>query len=170
MQTNGLDEKDRLILDILITEGRMSYSDIGERVGLSRTAVKNRITEMENAGIIKGYRAVIDPQNTSDMMTFVVNIETTADSFEEAKRIFAEAEETVTLIQTTGNCHLVAICLSQDIKTMRTFVNRIYKTVRGIQSINAHTVLDIIKGSIIPEKILIGARADDERKDRRGTV
>lgn len=170
MQTNGLDAKDKQILDILITDGRMSYSDVGDRVGLSRTAVKNRITELENAGIIKGYRAVIDPQNTSDMMTFVVNIETTAESFEEAKRIFNEAEETVTLIQTTGGCHLVAICLSQDIKTMRTFVNRIYKTVPGITSVNAHSVLDIIKGSIVPEKILIGARADDERKDRSGTL
>ena len=170
MQTNGLDEKDKQILDILTTDGRMSYSDIGDRVGLSRTAVKNRITELENAGIIKGYRAVIDPQNTSDMMTFVVNIETSAESFEEAKRIFTEAEETVTLIQTTGNCHLVAICLSPDIKTMRTFVNRIYKTVPGITSVNAHSVLDIIKGSIVPEKILIGARADDERKDRSGTL
>lgn len=170
MQTNGLDEKDKQILDILTTDGRMSYSDIGDRVGLSRTAVKNRITELENAGIIKGYCAVIDPQNTSDMMTFVVNIETSAESFEEAKRIFTDAEETVTLIQTTGNCHLVAICLSQDIKTMRTFVNRIYKTVPGITSVNAHSVLDIIKGSIVPEKILIGARADDERKDRSGTL
>ena len=170
MQTNGLDEKDKLILDILTTDGRMSYSDIGDKVGLSRTAVKNRITELENVGIIKGYRAVIDPQNTSAMMTFFVNIETTAESFEEAKRIFIDAEETVTLIQTTGNCHLVAICLSRDIKTMRAFVNRIYKTVPGITSVNAHSVLDILKGSIVPEKILIGARADDERKDRSGTL
>ena len=170
MQTNRLDEKDKQILDILITDGRMPYSDIGEKIGLSRTAVKNRITEMENTGIIKGYRAVIDPQNTSDMMTFVVNIETTAESFEEAKRIFEDSDETVTLIQTTGNCHLVAICLSQDVKTMRTFVNRIYRTVPGIQSINAHAVLDIIKGSIVPEKILIGARTDDERKDSRGAL
>ena len=92
MQTNGLDEKDKQILDILITDGRMSYSDIGEKIGLSRTAVKNRITEMESAGIIKGYRAVIDPQNSSDMMTFAVNIETTAESFEEAKRIFEDSD------------------------------------------------------------------------------
>ena len=170
MLMNELDERDKQILDILTTDGRMSYSDIGDRIGLSRTAVKNRITDMENAGIIKGYRAIIDPQNTSDMMTFVVNIETTADSFEEAKQIFTEANETVTLIQTTGNCHLVAICLSEDIKSMRTFVNRIYKTVPGIQSINAHSVLDVIKGSIIPEKILIGAHANDERTDSSNII
>lgn len=151
MQINGIDEKDNQIVNLLLKDGRMSYSDIGERVGLSRTAVKNRITALENSGIIKGYRAVIDPHQSPEMMTFVVNIETKPECFENAKQIFAEADETVTLIQTTGNCHLVAICVSESIKSMRIFVNRIYKTVDGILSINAHSVLDVVKGSIIPE-------------------
>ena len=86
------------------------------------------------------------------MMTFVVNIETTAETFETAKERFIEADETVTIVQTTGNCHLLAICISPDIKTMRTFVNKVYKEVPGILSINAHSVLDVVKGSIIPEK------------------
>ena len=130
----------------------MSYSDIAEKVGLSRTAVKNRIKSLEESGIIKGYKAVINPENAPEMMTFITNIETQAEHFEECKRIFADSEQTVTIVQTTGNCHLVAICLSPDVKTMRTFVNGIYKSVPGIQSINANSVLDVIKGSILPEK------------------
>lgn len=151
MHINGLDEKDNEIVNLLLKDGRMSYSDIGEVVGLSRTAVKNRITALENSGIIGGYRAVINPQQSPEMMTFVVNIETEAEHFDEAKRIFSEAKETVTLIQTTGKCHLLAICVSQDMKTMRDFVNRTYKSIEGIQSIHAHAVLDVVKGSIIPE-------------------
>ena len=151
MRINGIDEKDNQIVNLLLKDGRMSYSDIGERVGLSRTAVKNRVTALESNEIIKGYRAVIDPPQSPEMMTFVVNIETKPECFETAKQIFAEAAETVTLIQTTGNCHLVAICVSESIKSMRIFVNRIYKTVDGILSINAHSVLDVVKGSIIPE-------------------
>ena len=130
----------------------MKTEDIAEKVGLSRTAVKNRIKSLEESGIIKGYKAVINPENAPEMMTFVTNIETQAEHFEECKRIFAESEQTVTVVQTTGNCHLVAICLAPDVKTMRDFVNRIYKTVPGILSINANSVLDVVKGSIIPEK------------------
>ena len=46
--------------------------------------------------------------------TFVRNIETRAEDFEECKRIFTEAKETVTIDQTNGNCHLAS-----DIKTMQ---------------------------------------------------
>ena len=148
---HGLDNLDNTIVNLLLEDGRMSYSDIAEKVGLSRTAVKNRIKSLEESGIIKGYKAVINPENAPEMMTFVTNIETQAEHFEECKRIFAESEQTVTVVQTTGNCHLVAICLAPDVKTMRDFVNRIYKTVPGILSINAHSVLDVVKGSIIPE-------------------
>ena len=148
---HGLDNLDNIIVNLLLEDGRMSYSDIAEKVGLSRTAVKNRIKSLEESGIIKGYKAVINPENAPEMMTFVTNIETQAEHFEECKRIFAESEQTVTVVQTTGNCHLVAICLAPDVKTMRDFVNRIYKTVPGILSINAHSVLDVVKGSIIPE-------------------
>ena len=151
MHLSGIDEKDNEIISLLLKDARMSYSDIGKKVGLSRTAVKNRISTLEKNGIIGGYRAVINPQESPEMMTFIVNIETSPEHFDCAKQIFANAPETVMLVKTTGNCHLVAICVSEDIKTMRTFVNRIYRTVDGILSINAHSVLDVIKGSIIPE-------------------
>ena len=149
---HGLDDLDNIIVNLLLEDGRMSYSDIAEQVGLSRTAVKNRVKSLEESGIIKGYKAVINPENAPEMMTFITNIETQAEHFEECKRIFAESEQTVTVVQTTGNCHLVAICLAPDVKTMRNFVNHIYKSVPGILSINAHSVLDVVKGSILPEK------------------
>lgn len=153
MQIRGIDEIDNRIVNLLLEDGRMSYSDIAEKVGLSRTAVKTRIAALERNGIIKGYKAIIDPQAAPEMMTFVMNIETKAEDFEECIRIFAESPETVTIVHTTGNnCRLVAICLAPDVKTMRNFVTKIYKDVPGIISISANSVLDVIKGSIIPEK------------------
>ena len=151
MHINGIDKKDNEIINLLLKDARMTYSDIGEKVGLSRTAVKNRVALLEKKGIIGGYRAIINPQESPEMMTFIVNIETKAECFDEAKQLFAEAPETVTLVQTTGTCRLVAICVAQDVKAMKTFVNRIYKETQGITYINANSVLDVVKGSIIPE-------------------
>jgi DNA-binding Lrp family transcriptional regulator len=152
MYINSIDEIDNKIVDLLLQDARMSYSDIGIQVGLSRTAVKNRVVALENKGIINGYRAIINPQESTEMMTFIVNIETNPEHFDSAKQVLSEADEVITLIQTTGrNSHLTAICVSEDVKTMRDFVNHIYRTVDGILSINAHTVLDVIKGSIILE-------------------
>ncbi len=151
MHINGIDDKDNAIINLLLKDARMSYSDIGAAVGLSRTAVKNRVAALEKSGIISGYRAIINPQESPEMMIFIVNIETKAEYFDEAKQLFATAPETVTLVQTTGTCRLVAICVAPDVKAMRTFVNRIYKETQGITYINANSVLDVVKGSIIPE-------------------
>lgn len=152
MHIDSLDAIDNQIINLLLDDARMGYSEIGAKVGLSRTSVKTRIAALERQGIIKGYKAIIDPQAAPETMIFVTNIETKPECFEECKRVFTESPETVTIVHTTGNnCHLVAICLAPDVKTMRIFVNKIYKEVPGIISINANSVLDVIKGSIIPE-------------------
>ena len=118
MHIKGIDEIDNEIINLLLKDARMSHSDIGEKVGLSRTAVKNRITVLEKNNIIGGYRAVVNPQESPEMMTFVINVETIPEYFDAAKQVLAEASETVTLIQTTGsNSHLFAICVAEDVKT-----------------------------------------------------
>ena len=50
---SGLDDTDRRIVELLIRNARMSYSDLGEAVGLSRVAVKARIRALEERGVIK---------------------------------------------------------------------------------------------------------------------
>lgn len=55
-----LDDINRDILDLLQVEGRMSYRELGERVGLTAPAVTERVRKMEELGVIKGYRAVVD--------------------------------------------------------------------------------------------------------------
>ena len=152
MWMKGIDCIDNKIINLLLEDGRLSYSEIAERVGLTRTAIKNRISALEEKGIIEGYRAVINPHNVPEMMSFIINIETIAEKFEQTKEYLVTLEETHTIIQTTGNCHLMAICVVPDVKTMREFVNSVYRKMEGITSINAHAVLDVIKGTIIPEK------------------
>ena len=55
-----LDDINRDILDLLLTDGRMSYREMGERVGLTAPAVTERVRKLEELGVIKGYRAVVD--------------------------------------------------------------------------------------------------------------
>jgi len=55
-----LDDINRDLLDILQVDGRISYRELGERIGLTAPAVAERIKKLEEAGVITGYRAVID--------------------------------------------------------------------------------------------------------------
>ena len=55
-----LDNTDRRILAILQENARTAFTEIGRAVGLTSPAVKERVVRMEQAGLIKSYRADID--------------------------------------------------------------------------------------------------------------
>jgi len=55
-----LDDINLDILELLVEDGRMSYRELGERVGLTAPAVTERVRKLEELGAIKGYRAVVD--------------------------------------------------------------------------------------------------------------
>ena len=151
MPTDELDAKDSAILQLLKNNARLTYSEIGEQVGLSRTAVKNRVSALEKSGVIKGYQAIIEPVASPAMMPFIVNVETRPECFDEAKSFFQAADETKTLIQTSGRCHLLAICIAPDVTSMRNWINVVYRKVPGILNINTHSILDIAKGHILTD-------------------
>lgn len=65
MYLNGLDELDQKIVQLLIKNARLSYSDIGKEVGISRVAVKARIQALEKKGVIEEYTTIINPQKIS---------------------------------------------------------------------------------------------------------
>ena len=65
MFLEGLDALDQKIVSLLIENARMSYSDIAQRVGISRVAVKMRVQALEKRGVIEGYTTIIDPQRSA---------------------------------------------------------------------------------------------------------
>ena len=59
MFLEGLDELDQKIVQLLIKNARMSYSEIGSLVGISRVAVKMRVQSLEKRGVIEEYTTII---------------------------------------------------------------------------------------------------------------
>src|SRR4030067_1091918 len=57
-----LDDKDRHILDLVQRDAKLPQAEIARRVGLSAAAVNERLKKLENAGVIRRYAAVVDPQ------------------------------------------------------------------------------------------------------------
>ena len=55
------DEINRRILHVLAQDGRISNLELAERVGLSPSACLRRVRELEQSGVIAGYRAVLNP-------------------------------------------------------------------------------------------------------------
>lgn len=65
-----MDETDRRIMDILTTNARLPVSEIARRVSLSPAAVGRRIARLEQEGVILGYRAVVNRQESGQLEAF----------------------------------------------------------------------------------------------------
>lgn len=149
MVSDGIDEIDNKIIDILLKDGRISYSEIGENVGLSRTAVKKRITDLEKNGIIKGYTVVLDKQNSSEKMTFIAMIEAEPTSFDDVVEVLKNEKCVVNLCHVSGDSAMCAVCVAENIEELRSFAKRIRTVCPGLKKFHANSVWETFKGSII---------------------
>ncbi len=73
-----LDETGWLLLQELQQNARLSYSELGQRVGLSSPAVADRMRKMEEAGIITAYRAEVNMASLGLPVTAIIRLGTIA--------------------------------------------------------------------------------------------
>ena len=150
MHINGLDEIDNQIINLLIADARLTYSEIGEKVGISRVAVKKRVAALEEQGIIKGYHADVNPMEAPKMMTFVAVIKTRADSYDLISDALEQEDCVVTLCKMSGDNILHAICVADSMADMNNFAWRVRNKYEGLLSFSAQMVWEIKKGSVLP--------------------
>ncbi|WP_218617788.1 Lrp/AsnC family transcriptional regulator [Cryptosporangium aurantiacum] len=70
----ALDDVDWRILTELQRDGRLSFNELGRRIHLSAPSVADRVRKLEQAGVITGYRAVVDPQRAGHGITAFVQL------------------------------------------------------------------------------------------------
>lgn len=70
-----MDAVDRRLVDALRADGRASYAELARTVNLSSSAVHERVSKLEAAGIILGYRAVVDPRSIDLEVTAFIGVQ-----------------------------------------------------------------------------------------------
>ena len=69
-----IDRIDRRIIDILGSEGRISWKELADRVHLAPSSVAERVRRLEHAGVVRGYRAHIDRASLGRDVRAVVDV------------------------------------------------------------------------------------------------
>jgi len=70
-----MDAVDRRLVEALRLNGRASYAELARMVGLSSSAVHERVAKLESSGVITGFRAIVDPGSIGMGVTALVGIE-----------------------------------------------------------------------------------------------
>ncbi len=101
---NAPDRIDRRILDTLQADGRLANVDLAERVGLSPSPCLRRVKHLEDAGMIDGYRAILNRKAVGLGLTVFVEMKVGKHSRDNA----AMLQEALMAIPEVVSCHMVS--------------------------------------------------------------
>lgn len=145
MLRNGLDETDNRILELIRDHARMSFSEIGAAVGISRVSVRNRMEEMEKKGIIQGYQTRIEPANSPEALSFFLDLEVDPEQMNAVLDRLAEEPVIRKLYLMSGNCMIHAVGLSPNRNTLDAYTNQLYRNLKGVRRMSYRSVLSTLK-------------------------
>ena len=145
MFLDGMDEVDQKIVQLLIKNARMSYSDIGQQVGISRVAVKSRIKALEEKGVIEEYTAIINPQKISGAVSCYFEIELSPEHFEAAVNILRENPIITQIYRVTGRCRLHVHAVASSNEELDTLLARVIDPLPGLLCCSCNSILSRIK-------------------------
>jgi Lrp/AsnC family transcriptional regulator, leucine-responsive regulatory protein len=140
----AIDEKDRQILRILVEDGRISNLALAERVSLSPSATLRRVQALEAAGIISGYRAVLDPARMGvgflAYMTVGLSMHTKSaqEAFERAMRAAPEVRECHNV---TGTVEYLLRVEAADLPAYKRFHTDILGALPQVATITTYVVM-----------------------------
>lgn len=155
-----LDRYDAAILDELQKDGRRSIVELAEKVGLSGTPCARRVKLMEQAGIIQGYTAIIDPSRLGLKVQAFVQVKLerhTDDNLEQFRRAMDAMEEIVSCHAMTGEYDLLLQVAVPDLESLSNVVLRKLLKIRYVRDVHSSIVLNTFKRSArVPVRHLVG--------------
>lgn len=136
-----MDKKDQRILELLVGNGRMSYVDIGKELGLSRVAVRERVNQLIEEGVIEGFSAVINSEKVGKQVSAFFEVDCEPSSLVEVAQNLADNPSVASCYQMTGPSTLHMHVLVEDFKKLESFINEELYSLEGITRVESHILL-----------------------------
>ena len=143
-----LDSIDRRILRELQSDGRVSYTDLAPKVGLTTSPCLEHVRRLERAGAIKGYTAVIEPRALGTGLLVFVGLSLTYTSPE----IFADFKRAILRQPEILECHLVSGDFDYlvkaripDMHAHRALLGELVRHLPGVRNSKTLVVMEEVK-------------------------
>lgn len=145
-----LDDIDRRILRLLQKDCKQTNNEIAEQVGLSQTPCLRRIRNMETAGIIERYTAILNPDALGHGMTFFTRVWLTGQDEATVERFTNDVQRLPNVVEChlmAGDCDFLLRVLAADIAAYRRFQIECLNSLPGVQSVKTEIPMQRIKYS-----------------------
>jgi DNA-binding Lrp family transcriptional regulator len=145
-----MDGLDRAIIAELEQDGRLTNVNLAARVGLTTGPCLRRVQRLEATGVIRGYRAIIDPAAIGRGFEVLLDVDlfaqdaATVESFES---ILAAAPEIIELRRLFGKPDYFVRVAVADLSAYETFLSYRVMTIPGVGRVHSRFAMKNIKGA-----------------------
>jgi Lrp/AsnC family leucine-responsive transcriptional regulator len=145
-----LDRTDRLILQTLQQDGRISNVALARKVNLSTTPCLERVRRLERHGYIKGYTALLDPRLVDAGLLVFVEIDllrTSPDAFRDFRREAMKLRELLECHLVSGNFDYLLKARVKDMQEYRSLLGEKILALPGVSDSRSYVVMEEVKES-----------------------
>lgn len=136
-----IDDIDRKLLDLLVEDGRASYVELGSKLNLSRVAVRERIHNLMEAGIIEKFTVVINSEKYGRKVSAFFNVDVEPMHLVEVAEALAGSPRVASIYQMTGPSTLHMHVLVEDFVQLEHFINNELYSFKGIVRVDSQVLL-----------------------------
>lgn len=144
MRFDSIDHIDEEILKYLSENGRIPYAELGRLVGLTRAAVRERVRQLVERGIIEHFTIVVNPLKAGKQLSVFFDIETDWRSVDAIAAEVLATEEVTNVYAMSGPPHLHAHALFDNQQHAARYLQRL-KSIEGIVSVHTELLLSRYK-------------------------
>ena len=137
-----MDATGRKILATLQREGRIPFSELGRRVGLSAPAVAERVRRMEDVGLIASWRAMVDRHRLGWAMTAFMRVSCPGEKYQAVRRLSLDLPEVIDCHHVTGeDCFFVKLAVG-SVAHLEQVIDRFRGLGRTVSSVALSTIVE----------------------------
>lgn len=120
-----IDVIDRKVLNELQQDARISYAELGRRVGLTTPAVIERVRKLEDAGVITGYRAEIDASKVGFPITAFVRMSITGVDYSHIIEVAEQSNEVLECHRGTGGDSFIMKVAVSSVEHLQQIIDKL---------------------------------------------
>ncbi len=150
MTTNSrerVDEIDLKIINLLQEDSRLSYNKIASKLGISVGTAYNRIKNLEEKGVLKGYTVLVDMDKVGYNLTALILIQAEGKHLLDVETEIAKMNNVVSVYDITGDFDIAAIARFKDRNNLNQFIKNLL-SLPYVKKTVTNVVLNVVKEHI----------------------
>lgn len=142
--SQNVDEVDLNIIRLLQEDSRKSFNKIAERLGIAVGTAYNRVKNLEERGILKGYTIILDPTKLGYGLTALILIQAEGRYLPEVENELANLDEVISIYDITGDYDIAVVARFMNRAALNNFIKSTLKMPHVSKTVT-NVVLNVVK-------------------------